>query len=293
MRKLSVLMTILLLAVLATTAGAAYDYTIKGQKPTWWQNDPLWITAEWKLWNGAWEQKTPPGPSPAPSDYTQGMAPDIGALEIGGDWGSGYPTKLGPMDEVWWWSDEALLTQNVFAGQGIRVPGSTGSYTFDLELGNKQITNWYKRWYVEFEVSAIVQSPTTGKYFDWTNLQMFDFEAQAGYDVPFKENVWIYRAGIADHRTVWGYDDVNGNPATPGTVQSVVWWAEFYIQDQPDWERFRWTFHTDTGYQFPEFYVKRVTIGTSCEPEPSAFLLMGLACCLPVGFVLRRRKKTK
>lgn len=282
---------VVLLVILSATAHA-YNFYGLTDKPSWWHNDPMWISADWELWNGLWTDRG----GVMPDGYVDPLHP--GTLEIGGEWPAGTPYPLNATGLPVTWSGNATTDQYVnlqgetpWGGSldkklGVLVEGDNSDWSFDVSLGNAKIVDWTKQLYIEVRLDNAPPDLSIDEYSTFWHTptvpnSRFWYEMRLSYDtdkVPDEVIPDPIDSGVADL-------DANGFP--------LVWWAEFSFP-QTWYEDFVFHFNTDsTTAHLGDFRVTGLIIGSSCEPEPSSVALMALACCLPVGFAARRRKKTK
>lgn len=244
-------LAVVILVVMTAGMASAYDYTILGEKPDWWDDPALFVKAEWKSWDVFIDDF-----GPAPDVFETNFHP-FGPL----------PDPNKP-DERWRWSTQALIADNVEPGLGMLVKGHEDEWDFNLLIGNRNLVP-IKQWYLEFELDR-VPSP------EWD-------EARFNADI-----IGRYVGDPADHLfNVLASDwkelvDGAGNPY-------LVWWGLFELAPQPDLDKFNWKWNTNhTTLGVDDFRVRRVTTGTNCTPEPVSLALLALG--LPLGLWARRRR---
>jgi len=250
------LVALVVLLALSASMASAYDYSVLGQMPSWWDltNGGV-VRAEWQTWR-EWID-----------DY--GAVPDSFETNLPAIQGPQPPGR--PEDERWRWSTNALVRANV-SEDGILVDGHNNEWDFDLVIGNQTATV-PKYWYLEFETDLVTDNVDL-------LADRFTYDAIGRY---------VSGGGADSDFTpiAQGWELVG--PA--GSPQHLLWWGEFYLAVQPDLDKFNWQFNTnDLTPGIDDFHVTRVTTGTYCPtPELSTWAL--LACSGLALFIPRRRRK--
>jgi hypothetical protein len=257
MNKATGRMLVATAVLLILAAGASWAYTLKGDVPTWWSSPKSGSTnlrAEWTSWSNGWIDEFGAVPDAWDIDFEPlGPLPD--------------PTKP---DQSWEWGGIAGLPERVVANNGIWIKGGKTDQDFYLALGNRNLRE-YKEWYVEFELDRV---PTPLANWD---PKRFEFDAQGGYDGG---------TSLVDFQTLGsGWKQLTDDSGK----DYLVWWGRFYISPQTDLDKFEWQFTTNSLTPIDGFYVRRVTTGTNCTPEPVSMVLLALG--LPLGLLARKRRR--
>lgn len=253
-------LTVAILVAITAGIASAYDYTIKGSKPDWWDDTSgcvTWTKAEWTTWS---EWVTGFGAAPDSFEADFGSSTPLGPLP--------YP---GNLNERWQWAGNARYQENVDE-DGILVNGHDDEWDFGLVLGNKNLAPT-KLWYLEFELDGVPSG-------NW-DPDRFSYEAIGRYADSVKD----FPFTVLDSGWKTLTDDTSGN-------DYLVWWGTFKLEPQSDLDKFLWKWNTNTvGEGVDDFYIRRVTTGTCCTPEPVSMALLALG--LPAGLLVRRRTSRK
>lgn len=266
--KLVALMALLV----ALTASMASAFTFEGQKPLWWDNpnNSLWLKAEWNADPG-WNAPGVAGPAPNSIEWGAGMDPLL------------FPSTNAP----WEWYNHGVAD---VSSQGLLVKGKQSEWDIALGLGNHQRLTETKNWYLELALDGVpLVTDAGGSTRPWDPVS----NAADADRFTYTATGWLSDDSKA------GISLVNGGTwkkiaATTSTPEHLVWYAEWQITPQPEWEKLeiRWNTNHSAPWIENDFRIARVTTGTKCTPEPAsgALLLLGT---LGVGAFRRRRRAAK
>lgn len=255
--------------LLLLLAGAGPANAISGNAPDWWAN-PLPgssnMRACWYEWDELWVN----------GDYPRGMSPD--------DWYIDFDVHPAYTGWEWDWSEGGEVQNSVVAkpedpqqgdNWGIKIPAGLPRYEMDMSLGNRQL-HPYKLWYVEIELQEEVE----GDIARLKSENRFHPYTYAGKD-------------LNDGITPYDWVEI---PTDMGTFEILregwdgnIWYAEYKITPQPDFEKILFEINTDSGDPLDgDLWMSRLCTGTMCTPEPVTVVLLALG--LPLGILARRRK---
>ena len=247
---------------------------MSGNQPDWWLDpwalqSPLNMRIGWDSWAHV---ETRAGHEDPSGLFPRLFDPDLAYLDF-------EPSNVAPPWGKWMWdSNINKWNYGEFQGpdpsDGLKVIDATDEYNrqIDLEITNHNLRD-SKLFYAEF----------------W-------FNSASGIDEDLE---YLKRDMTVSYE--WGTDPHVVTPLRSGWDQKVengttyaVYYEELKIDPQPNIDKILWhfwpTFEPDNDYE-GDIYMKRVSIGSTCTPEPSAFVLLALSG-LPVAALLRRRKKT-
>lgn len=251
-------------------------YKMSGNEPDWWLNpwslpSAVNMRIGWDSWayvETRDDHEDPWGINPRLFD------PDLAYLDF-------PPSDAAPPWGKWMWNSN--ITKDNYdkyfwdpqdPSKGIKVIDGEMERNLqaDLEITNNNLRSW-KQFYLE-------------AWFTSTSADAW----QSDLDYLTSDLGLSYEWGPGDHevesiRSGW-------DTKVEGGVTYAVYYEELKIIPQPNLDKIMWHFwptnpDADNDYA-GDIYMKRLSVGTTCTPEPSAFFLLMLGA---VPFAALRRRK--